>query len=75
MEEAMMIEEASRLVGQDPALFAKDAVIMWAEAILAGEGKASWHDHAHPTAPIHHWNRTYPTKKNSVELKKGRGGS
>lgn len=34
----MLIEEASRLVGQDPALFAKEATILWAEAILAGEG-------------------------------------
>lgn len=37
MEEAMLIEEASHIIGQHPAIFAKEAVMLWAEAIIAGD--------------------------------------
>jgi hypothetical protein len=37
MEEAMVIQLASRMEGKDPATFSKEATLSWAYAVLEGE--------------------------------------
>jgi hypothetical protein len=39
MDEAMLIEQASQIVGQHPSVFAKEALLLWAEAIVAGDSE------------------------------------
>jgi hypothetical protein len=39
MDEAMLIEQASQIVGQHPSVFAKEAVLLWAGAIIEGRAE------------------------------------